>query len=231
MHKLGFERLPEALPLNTINQVVGPEIKDALVFDIGANRGMMTRAYKEAGARVVAVEPQAFLTENNPDFENCVVLNVCVSDAVGEVPFYQSDLDTISSCSPEWQEGLYKNHCHWEAPRALPCTTLDQLIATFGEPKYIKIDVENFEHRVLAGLSKPPALLSFEFTGGYPECFNGCLDWMHSFQFTELLAFEVVKRGEQKFNQIIRFRDFDGCAAYYDLLPKFRQADMLLVSA
>ena len=40
---------------------------------------------------------------------------------------------------------------------------LDSLIDEFGVPDYVKIDVEGFDLEVLRGLSRPIALLSFEF--------------------------------------------------------------------
>ena len=47
--------------------------------------------------------------------------------------------------------------------------TLDQLIALYGVPDFIKIDVEGFESEVIAGLSRPINFISFEFT---PESIN-----------------------------------------------------------
>ncbi len=46
----------------------------------------------------------------------------------------------------------------------MPVLTLDRMMAAFGPPRFIKIDVEGFEDRVLAGLSQGVPALSFEFT-------------------------------------------------------------------
>jgi hypothetical protein len=46
----------------------------------------------------------------------------------------------------------------------VPVTTLDALIRRFGEPRFVKIDVEGVEDQVLRGLSDAPPALSFEFT-------------------------------------------------------------------
>ena len=45
----------------------------------------------------------------------------------------------------------------WDATITVPCLTLDGLIAPHGVPAFIKIDVEGFEDRVLAGLEPPRA--------------------------------------------------------------------------
>jgi hypothetical protein len=42
-------------------------------------------------------------------------------------------------------------------------STLDELIAVYGEPAFCKIDVEGFEAAVLAGLTRPIRTLSFEY--------------------------------------------------------------------
>jgi hypothetical protein len=52
----------------------------------------------------------------------------------------------------------------WDAAIRVPVTTLDAMIARHGEPRFCKIDVEGFEDQVLRGLSRPLAVLSFEFT-------------------------------------------------------------------
>jgi hypothetical protein len=54
-------------------------------------------------------------------------------------------------------------------------TTLDDLIARHGEPSFIKLDVEGFEAEALAGLARPVAALSFEFTTIQPEVAAACI--------------------------------------------------------
>ena len=58
----------------------------------------------------------------------------------------------------------------------MPTTTLDVLINTYGDPAFIKIDVEGYEQVVLAGLTIPVPALSFEFTTIAREVAIACLD-------------------------------------------------------
>ena len=58
--------------------------------------------------------------------------------------------------------------------------TLDQLIGRYGEPRFLKLDVEGFEAEALAGLSRPLGALSFEFTtierGVASRCLARCCE-------------------------------------------------------
>ncbi len=144
-----------------------------LAFDIGAHVGDRTRAFRRLGARVVAVEPQ-------PDVYRALRLvhgrdagvaleQTALGDEVGEmrlqVNLANPTVSTLSQAfvaaakgAPGW-EGQ-----EWSGEIDVPVTTLDALIARHGVPNFTKIDVEGFEHVVLAGLSRPLPALSFEVT-------------------------------------------------------------------
>ncbi|HEY2341489.1 MAG TPA: FkbM family methyltransferase, partial [Chthoniobacteraceae bacterium] len=54
--------------------------------------------------------------------------------------------------------------------------TLDGLIAQFGVPDFIKIDVEGFELEVLSGLSRSVPLISLEWTPELTDNLLQCID-------------------------------------------------------
>jgi FkbM family methyltransferase len=144
-----------------------------LVFDIGAHVGDRIGAFRRLGARVVAVEPQPALVKTLRLLygrDRAVTIEpVAVGRETGSVALKLNlDNPTVSTASddfvraadgaPGWQGQA------WTRTIEVPLTTLDALIARHGMPAFIKIDVEGFEADVLAGLTKPPPALSFEFT-------------------------------------------------------------------
>jgi FkbM family methyltransferase len=144
-----------------------------LVFDIGSHVGDRVAAFRRLGARVIAVEPQPALARTlrllyGRD-EAVTVMESAVGRQAGTVAL-QLNLDnpTVSTASkafiaasrsaPGW-EGQ-----QWTRTIDVPVTTLEELIARHGTPRFIKIDVEGYEEEVLAGLSTAVPALSFEFT-------------------------------------------------------------------
>jgi FkbM family methyltransferase len=143
----------------------------SLCFDIGANIGLMTKIFLKLGARVVALEPQnecANLIRKSLKNPNLTIVEKAVGETLGFCELIVCDINSMSSISTEWiqsvkESGRYSDKW-WYEKRIVPTTTLDQLISEFGDPDYIKIDVEGNELNVIHGLSKKVEFLSFEHT-------------------------------------------------------------------
>jgi FkbM family methyltransferase len=145
-----------------------------LVFDIGAHVGDRTRAFLRLGCRVVAVEPQPALSTllklMHLGNRHVKVVAAALSDGAASVKLAVNTKNpTVSTASADFIQAAKAGAPGWEGQiwdRELQvrATTLDALIARHGMPAFVKIDVEGFEDRVLAGLSHAVPALSFEFT-------------------------------------------------------------------
>jgi FkbM family methyltransferase len=207
--------------VNFYRQFLGP---GDLAFDLGAHVGSRVRAWRKLGALVVAVEPQ-------PDC--LLVLRLffgrdrgvtIVPVAVGAKPgtarlAVSTRTPTVSSMSPGWIESVTAHRSfagvRWDSSVEVEVRTLDELVATHGEPAFCKIDVEGFEVEVLRGLSRPLRGLSFEYL---PPAHNAALEALK----------RVQRLGDYEFNyspvettQMASERWFDA-AELVGLLEKHR---------
>ena len=117
-------------------------------FDVGANVGSYAILAASKGADVVAAEPVLStckaLTRNVQvnDFSDRIrVENAAVGESVGELRM-TSELDTTNhAVAAGDDQGLGV---------LVPMTTLDEL-AKFGQPNFLKVDVEGYEAAVVRG--------------------------------------------------------------------------------
>lgn len=162
-------------------------------FDIGANIGNRTKVFRRLGARVIALEPQPYCQsilrqayENDGDV---VLVPAAAGRAEGTAEMRIASGHVVSSLSPGWihqvtRTGRFGN-AHWDKTFSCRLTTLDKLIAEYGAPAFIKIDVEGYELEVIEGLHRPVPALSFEFTSEFEEAAFACLDRLDSLGMTQ----------------------------------------------
>lgn len=164
-----------------------------LSFDVGAHIGSRVQALRALGASVVAVEPQAeCVTELERRFgsdSKVTIVAAALGAEPGEAELLVSDATELTSLSQQWIEAVTRSGRFggrtWQRDARVAVTTLDQLVEDYGLPVFCKIDVEGFEAEVLDGLSRPIAVVGFEFT---PEALDTAFLCIHRLQ--ELARYE-----------------------------------------
>ncbi|SEF14545.1 methyltransferase, FkbM family [Rhizobiales bacterium GAS191] len=164
---------------NFYSQFVG---NGDLVFDVGANIGNRAKIFVYLKCRVVCVEPQPHCVRVlRSAFGKKVSLEPCaLSDRTGTEKMRIARANTVSSMSDDWIDQISKSGRFaaeiWDREIEVKTKTLDELIAVYGRPKFIKIDVEGYEPIVIKGLSCCIDAISFEFVPEvYPAAF-ACVD-------------------------------------------------------
>lgn len=144
--------------------------KDDIVFDIGANWGNRSEVFLSIGAKVIALEPlnNCFdYLKYKFKFEKFTAINKGVGSTNRTQALYKPDTaDTIASFSTDFiskTEDRFGDK-NWSVVSEMEIVTLDSLIEKYGQPRFIKIDVEGYELDVLQGLTKKVNIVCFEFT-------------------------------------------------------------------
>ena len=161
-----------------------------MFFDIGANKGDWALANVQNSEKIIAVEasPITFqkLRETCKD-DKILLLNYAVCDNNGEdIVFYHADSDTLSTLNKDWltsESSRFSNTGFQE----IVCKTIsmDELIARYGVPDLIKVDVEGGEYQCLRSLTQKVNLLCFEWASEMNSITFQCLDYLISIGFTQ----------------------------------------------
>ena len=166
-----------------------------LVFDIGMHIGQDSINYLLEGFRVLAVEANPLLAQQNStkfkkyiDDGSLTILNVGISDKEGILPFY------INKKTSEWSSFDFqlgsRNNTPYET-KEIPCVTTASLFKKYGVPYYLKVDIEGYDFYCINDLP--------EVKGGNSVKYVSCeasevslLDTLHAKGYTK---FKLIHQG------------------------------------
>ena len=143
----------------------------ALVYDIGMNAGEDSRFYLLKGFRVVAVEADPHLCSVAEhalrDFVatgQLTIVNRAIAEQAGPTTFYRSALQGWGTIDSHWNADNSARGLSSE-PIEVEAITLAELVNEYGQPYYMKLDIEGMDRKAvqsLASTSVRPAYLSME---------------------------------------------------------------------
>ncbi len=167
----------------------------SLIFDIGANNGADAAFYLKKGFRVVAVEPMpepcAAIRDRLAEYiaaGQLAVEPVAIASAPGQQKLYLSRFSEWSSLmannknTGEWGAGVLN----------VQAVTIDELIARYGRPYYIKIDIEGTELNAISGYGRSGELanyVSIEVNDDWEVC-------CEKLQERGYRSFQLVRQGK-----------------------------------
>ncbi len=138
-----------------------------LVFDVGANHGDKTWAFRQMSKKVVSIEPDktcfAALCSRYGQDKGIVLENVALGDKDGVGTFFVvedgSAYNTLNEKERDWLVSMHGQNIR---EVYVPVSTLDNMIVKHGTPDFLKIDVEGGELSVFNDLSHLVPIICFE---------------------------------------------------------------------
>ncbi len=165
-----------------------------LVFDVGANHGDKTWAFRQMAKIVVSIEPDetcfaALRTRYGRD-KSIWLENIALGDRAGVGTFFvEEDGSAYNTLSEKERDWLVSTHKPNIRKVLVPVSTLDNMIVKYGTPDFLEIDVEGGELSVFNGLSYPVPVICFE--ANLPRFREETLSIMERFRPDEAIRFNL----------------------------------------
>jgi FkbM family methyltransferase len=150
------------------------------IIDVGANNGSKTEIFLNLASLVIAIEPDpvsARTLRKRFRWKPVDVCEVAISNEPGRISFYSfGSGSAFNTASADWARCMIDgtNHMQFNLPEPasidVDAETLANIVSKFGPVKYLKIDTEGFEDKVLSTLKVPIPLISMEFN--FPQMWD-----------------------------------------------------------
>lgn len=151
-----------------------PEDNPEVIYDIGANIGLVTLLLNKLypRAKIFAFEPQKdnfeLLMKNTRHLPNVQCFEYGLSNVTGYVHLHRSKDDTnFGGYSTTLNPGV-----SLDGIQSVFVRTIDEVVAEFGAPDFIKIDCEGTEYKILAFMTDIHKVKMI-----YGELHHGVLDF------------------------------------------------------
>jgi FkbM family methyltransferase len=178
------------------------------IIDVGANAGAKTEIFRHFAERVVAIEPDITSAETlrrRFKWRYGVTVRQCaITSASGAILFYQFEPGSaFNTADSEWVNSMTdgSNHMRLSLPQPrevrVPAHTIAEIEAEFGPIKYLKVDAEGHEEKVISTLNQSISLISLEFN--FPQMYGalaGCvrrIETLGTYRFNAVISEPPVK--------------------------------------
>ena len=160
-----------------------------IYFDVGAHKGNKSDFFISRGFESVLIEPQPNLVEQLiKKYKDEPLVHIIPKGLGKEIDILEMSINSsepeLSTFNEDWKLGRFIGK-KWAENKDIEITTLDLLIKKYGNPRYIKIDVEGYELEVLRGLSYKVGIISIEFTTEYIKNALKCISYLDELGYTK----------------------------------------------